>query len=61
MIPEHHGEGSAGGRRGLPHWAAGTSKFVYSSHETCDCDAQRYTVGQKNKGGYLIYGVSEVN
>ena len=61
MIQEHCGEGSAGSRRGLPHWAAGTSKFVHNTCEMYNCDVKRYTVGQTNKGGYLIYGVSEVN
>ena len=61
MIPEHHSEGSAGSRRGLPHWAAGPSKFVCNTCKMHSCDANRYTVGHTNKGGYIIYGVSKVN
>ena len=36
--------------------AVGTSKFVHGTCEMCDRDAQRYTVGQMNKGDILFIG-----
>ena len=60
-LPNNSGDGLAGGGGSFSVGPVRTGKPVCYPCKVCDNHAKRYTVGQANKGGYLIYGVSKVD